>query len=316
MTARPEIITVTLNPCIDKTVQVCAFSTGATNRILSSREEIGGKGINVSRALCGSGIPTLTACVLAQDRALQLRSEFRDRQMPLLLQESNGSTRVNLKIIDTTTGEMTELNEAGQPIADAADQLWTQIEPFLPTAKLLVLSGSLPPQTEPRIYAQWMRKSAEYGVVTILDAAGDALQYGTAAKPHAVKPNIEEFRALVDAPLSGIPQIGSHMRRLNAEGIDTVVVSLGADGALFAKNGTLLHAKPFPITVGSAAAAGDAMVAMLAVAHLRGLSLQETAKLACAAGTLTAEKQGTQTASFGEAAAAADQIRIEDYSAL
>ena len=47
----PVIITLTLNPAIDETVEVDHFSEGDTNRVGAIRRDIGGKGINVARVL-------------------------------------------------------------------------------------------------------------------------------------------------------------------------------------------------------------------------------------------------------------------------
>ena len=80
---------------------------------------------------------------------------------------------------------------------------------------------------------------------------------------------------------------------------------------MFVRDSLAVRTYPLPIEVGSAAAAGDAMVAMLAYATLRGMTLVETAKLMTAAGSLTASLPGTQVCTFAEAVEAAKEIRTE-----
>ena len=307
---KPEIITLTLNPCIDKTIQVQGFKPGQTNRVLSSREDVGGKGLNVSRVLCGSGANVLTAGLAAENCIKKINTEFAARDVPTLFVQSNGKTRVNLKIIDDCTGRMTELNEPGFPVGNAAQTLSRELEPLLRTAKLLTLSGSLPPDVPADAYRIYIEQSKSFGLKVILDADHDAMRQGVEAAPYAVKPNLAELEHLAGHPLNDTAQIFGQIQRLHAHGISLVCVSMGANGALFSQGGTILHTKPFPIRVGSPAAAGDSMTAMLAYGVLHAMPLPEIARLACAAGTCTAAKNGTQTASFAEILAHANEVII------
>ena len=313
---RPKIITLTLNPCIDKTVQVCAFRPGGTNRAMSSREDIGGKGLNVSRVLRGCGLSVLTAGIASADSKERIESEFAANGMPTLFLPAEGRTRVNLKIIDTETGDMTELNETGSPVGDAADRLREALLPYLTDAQVLVLSGSLPPDVSPAFYRDCILTARRYGVKTILDADNEAMRLGVQASPYAVKPNLSELEHWAGMPLHDTASVCAQIQKLHDKGVSLVCVSMGADGALFSQNGQTLRAVPFPIAVGSPAAAGDAMAAMLAFGIAKQLPLDDMARLACAAGTCTAEKAGTQTADYPQILARANAIQIRKENVL
>lgn len=309
-----KIVTVTLNPCIDKTVQVCAFAAGKTNRVLSSREDVGGKGINVARVLRGSGVPVLAAGVVPSDGSAPVENALRDADAQTMLLETAGRLRVNLKITDSDVGTLTELNEPGTAGADAAQELFSQLLPTLRKGDVLTLCGSLPPDADRTLYRDWIRQANAKGVRCILDADGDALRFGVEAAPYAVKPNLAEMQALTGVHLTTPRQIVPHIRRLHERGIAVVAVSLGADGLLLSDGRRILHALPFPIRVASCTGAGDAAVAMLAFAAAKDLPAETAARLACAAGTCTAATEGTQTASFAQTQTYAPQVRLIDLS--
>ena len=306
----PQIITLTLNPCIDKTVQVSGFRAKQMNHVLSSREDVGGKGLNVSRVLCGCGLSVLTAGIASGDALPKIKEEFDARNMPTHFVQAGGKTRVNLKIIDMQSGDMTELNETGAPVGSAYQTLLDTLVPLICCTKVLVLSGSLPPDVPKSVYHDLIVQANACGVRVVLDADGDAMRQGVQAKPFAVKPNLAELEHLAGHTLTTEKQILEQIRILHDQGVSLVCVSMGEDGAFVSKNGTVLHTKPFPIRVGSPAAAGDAMAAMLAYGVAQTLPLPEIASLACAAGTCTAEKEGTQTADFKQITDRAKDVTV------
>ena len=308
---KPRIITVTLNPCLDKTVEVSAFAAGKTNRVLSSRTDVGGKGVNVARALRGCGVPFAAAGLFAGANGRKLVSDLGHLNVPCAFCEAEGETRVNLKIIDTQSGEMTELNEKGFAAGSAYKAFLKMLQQMLPDADVLTLSGSLPPDLGADVYRDLIDIAHSYGVRVILDADGDALRKGIRAKPYAVKPNFAEFRSLVGKDVQTVSEIVSAARELTARGIELVAVSCGANGAVFVQGTQAVRTVPFPIAVGSAAAAGDSMVAALAWSLVQGLTLIETAKLMTAAGTCTASLAGTQVAPLAEAIARASDVRVQ-----
>lgn len=308
---KPKIITVTLNPCMDKTMEVARFTAGQTNRVLSSRTDVGGKGVNVARVLCGCGEPFVAAGLVAGTYGRKIVDYLESLGVLCAFCEAEGETRVNLKILDTEDGSMTELNEKGFDAGSAYADFKEALLMFLPDAEVLVLSGSVPPDLGTAVYRELTALAASFGVKTILDADGMFLREGIEAKPYAVKPNLRELETLTGHELTTIEQIVEAARAILCQGVKLVCVSMGEHGALFARDSLVIQATPFPIEVGSAAAAGDSMVAMLAYAMVRGQTLMDTARLMTAAGTLTASLPGTQVASFEEILAHADQIKTE-----
>ena len=311
MKPKPKIITVTLNPCMDKTVEVADFALGKTNRVLQSRTDIGGKGVNVSRVLAGCGVDFVATGLVAGQNGRKLVDCLEGMDILTAFCEADGETRVNLKIVDVHTGAMTEINEKGFPAGKAFAEFCEALMLFLPEADVLVLSGSVPPDLGDNVYQELTALGNSLGVKVLLDADGALLQKGIASKPYAVKPNKAELETLVGRTLFTTEDILFEAKKLNEQGIDLVVVSLGAEGALFVRDSLAVRTEPLPIEVGSPTGAGDSMVAMLAYATVKNLTLVETAKLMTAAGSLTASLPGTQVCTFAEASEEAKNVRTE-----
>lgn len=307
---KPKIVTVTLNPCMDKTVETSSFGVGRTNRVLTSRTDVGGKGVNVARALIGCGVEFAATGIAAGLNGRRLVEALENMGVPCAFCAAQGETRVNLKVLDLSTGEMTELNERGSEAGDAYAAFLKTLRQFLPDADVLTLSGSLPPDLGADVYYDLTAEANRLGVRVILDADGDALRRGIQAKPYAIKPNLAEFRALVGEDVRTVPEIVAAARKLIADGVGMVAVSCGAEGAVIVRGALAIQTIPFLIAVGSAAAAGDSMVAALAWSLVQERTLIEAAKIMTAAGTCTASLPGTQVATLNDALARAQDVPI------
>lgn len=132
------------------------------------------------------------------------------------------------------------------------------------------------------LYAALIARLKTLGRLTVLDASGEALAQGLLAGPTLVKPNRAELEQLVGQSLVGLDEVAQAARSLLEHDIRRVVVSLGEQGALFVEREQVLQALPPTVKVESTVGAGDAMVAALVLAELRGLDLAATARLATA----------------------------------
>lgn len=272
---------MTLNPCIDRTIYFKKFKQGATNYVDNLTEEAAGKGINVAVGLAHIGVPVKALGFAYADNAAFLYAKLEAEQIPYAFVELPGRMRVNQKLFDLSTREMTECNERGQAVnSDGMERIMRLLEKELQDAEIIVLSGSVPPGVEKDIYARMIRMAHEKGVKTLLDASGELMRLGCGEKPYLIKPNEEEFIAAFlqddgnkitvdkqtdDRLLSEKmePRVLEKAQELAASGIRYVCISLGEDGMLLTdKNGTQKHpAKSADIR--SLQGAGDAMVAGL-----------------------------------------------------
>ena len=226
------IVTVTLTPALDKTVVIPRFSVGEVNRIQSLRLDAGGKGINVSktlRALGGESVATGLvgggAGKFIEDSLLAMGVESDFIHVP-------GETRTNLKVIDPELHTNTDVNEPGAAVnAETLEALLARVERRVGSGDVVVLAGKAPPTAPDTLFADWCRRLRKKGADVYMDADGALLIEGVKAKPTLIKPNDAELERVIGHKVSSMEEIVKAARQLAADGIDTVVVSLGGDGA-------------------------------------------------------------------------------------
>lgn len=280
------IITVTLNPALDRSLSVPQFTANAVNRAMDSRLDPGGKGINVTKVLHAMGIDSLATGFLGGSvgdaiatalNALDIRHDF--VHVP-------GETRTNLKIFDPFRKTYTDINEPGHPVS--AEDLAQLEEKLLALAKpgdLVLFAGSAPRGVAENLTSDWAKMLSARGVLVAADQDGGQLKAMLAANPYLIKPNDIELKTLLTLPDTELPTLVQAARRLVKGGIAHVVTSLGARGALFADEQGVLIVNGVSVDAVSTVGAGDALTAALLFATERKLSREETAKLAVATAT-------------------------------
>ena len=287
------IVTVTPNPAVDRTVSIRRFTIGTTNRAVAERVDIGGKGINVARHLARLGCDVVAAGFLDAGDLHGVIPALAVHGIQSDFVRVPGDTRMNLKILDPVTGQETEINERGALLAaDAVPALLETLRLLAPRCAVMVFSGSLPPGAPADLYAQAIELAAAAGVKTVLDAAGDALRHGMAAKPDLVKPNRAEAEELLGVSLSSEAELVAGATRIVEYGARMAIISLGADGAVCATVDGAWRARAPQIAARNTVGSGDAMVAALAWALTQSLSAPEALRVATALGSATAASDG------------------------
>ncbi|GAA1970912.1 1-phosphofructokinase family hexose kinase [Nocardioides panacihumi] len=255
------IVTVTLNPAWDVTYPMGALRPGQTHRVGEASGRAGGKGINVSRVLHQLGHPTLAVGLYGGEPGRAVHEDLARSGTPYHLVDGGpiARTRTTVTLVETG-GRATVLCEPG-PAADSID--WAAVREsvvdLLDCARVLVLSGSLPPAVPLDAYAELTTAARARGVPVVVDAEGPALMASLAARPDVVKPNRDELREA-----TGLDDPGEGAAALRRAGAGAVVVSLGPDGMLADVGGQVWLARPPAIRVANPTGAGDAAVAAVA----------------------------------------------------
>jgi 1-phosphofructokinase len=192
-----------------------------------------------------------------------------------------GETRVGIKITDPVLKETTDINFPGaEPLPSDLAALRSAIDQI--DAEWFVIAGSLPPGVETTIYRDLTQSLKTRGRKVALDTSGETLNHAIEALPAFIKPNIHELEGLVGRALPSREAVVGAARELVARGIEMVVVSMGEQGACFIGAEGVIFATPPTIEVRSTVGAGDAMVAGVLSAKLRGLPLTDVARLSTA----------------------------------
>lgn len=288
------ILTVTLNASIDKAYYLAEpLQPGKVMRVKECRNTAGGKGLNVSRVvkLCGG-----------QVLATGLVGGFNGQYLEYLLKEDKiasqfthvaGETRSCINVLESAYGS-TEFLEAGCQISQAElAEFITNYRALLADIEVVTLSGSLPQGVSQSVYVTLIDLAKKAGKQVLLDSSGESFRLGLAAKPSLIKPNKDELEAFFGVEISSTEETIAYAKKLAAEGIDYVVISLGGDGAVLLHDGVTYHAKPQPIKPVNTVGCGDSMVAALALGLERKDSPEECLKYAVAVGTANALSQRT-----------------------
>jgi 1-phosphofructokinase len=307
----PGIVTVTLNPAVDRTMSVPGFAVGRTNRASIEQIDPGGKGINVAKALRQFGCPVLAMGFLAGNNGQWIRDALASRNIRAAFLNVPGETRVNLKIKDPETGSETEINEPGFSVLPKhLSALEREIEAAACPLAVVVLSGSLPPGVPCDIYARFIRIARERGARSILDTTEEALRQGILAAPDLVKPNLAEAGELLGGPIRGEGELAAAARKLLELGARAAVISCGVDGAVAVDGRACFRAQPPLIHASSSVGSGDAMVAAMAWSMIRGVPFEEAFRFATAAGTATAAMNGSGIAELAAIRDLVPQVRL------
>jgi 1-phosphofructokinase family hexose kinase len=192
------ILTVTLNAAIDRTVAVPNFRLGHRHRAVESRTVAGGKGINVARALKLLGRPVIATGFSGGPTGARLLEQLRNEAVLTDFTQIAAETRINLAVIDPTSGEQTEINERGPAVSpEEVESFVARLRYLADGAELCVLAGTLPPGAGDDLYARLVKDLSERGVPVVLDAEGGSMLAGLRAGASVVTPNEREAEELV-----------------------------------------------------------------------------------------------------------------------
>lgn len=284
------IVTVTMNPAIDKTVEIDSLLPGGLNRIQRVEYDAGGKGINVSKTIHELGGESIATGFLGGNAGKTIESVLNDRNIKNDFLWVEGETRTNTKVFEAN-GAVTELNEPGPVITkEQIEELLKKLEGYAGEETLFILAGSIPNGVDKNVYADIIRLAHEKGAKVLLDADGELFRKALPAGPDIIKPNrveLEEY-AGIDYRASD-EELLKLAKGLMDTGIETVAVSMGKSGAMIVRPEYEVRCPSLSVKAHSTVGAGDAMVAALAYSWDQKLDDEETVRLcmATSAGAVT-----------------------------
>lgn len=289
------IVTVTLNPALDKTAELDALTLGGLNRLRNIVTDAGGKGINVSKMIAAlGGVSVATGFVGGIEGGQLVRMIAQDGIRSEFIQV-NGRTRTNLKVLDQGA-RLTEFNEPGVVVSEQeAANLIGKIADYAGADSLFVLSGSLCQGVETEFYARLIRIIHNSGGVVFLDADGDAFRAALTEKPDFIKPNsyelIEYFHI---GEVTGLEELNELCLRFLELGVHKFALSMGVDGALFVDGEQTLYAPGLAVEAHSAVGAGDSMLGAFAYAAEYRIPWDQASALALASSAGAVMTAGTK----------------------
>lgn len=283
------ITTVTLNTAVDKLYLVEDVQPDTVMRVQRVSNTAGGKGLNVSKVAALCGAPVRAMGFLGGFAGGYVRSLLSAQGITPTFTEISGETRSCINIRNMATGRHTEYLEPGVPVT--SEELNAFLQEFtkaVPDASVITVSGSVPKGTPNSFYATLVQTARNAGKPLLLDTSGALLRNAVAAKPTLIKPNTDEIEQLLGARPNTREEMLAAAEKLHKNGIDYVILSLGAQGALMAcREGNFWGITP-DIPVVNTVGCGDAMMAGFAVSMAKNKSPEEMLRFATAVSTANA----------------------------
>ena len=305
------ITTVCMNPSFDKTAVVDRLLPGGLNRLHNVRYDAGGKGLNVAIVLKRLGVQTVCVGCVGEMDEREFLSLVQAEQVEFAYLRLPGKTRTNLKILDQETGSVTEFNEPGLTMDDAQFAVLMELlKTKASGSRFVVLSGRLPMGRHADTYLRCMQ--ALQGTACVLDATGEALRLGLAAKPYLIKPNLPELEGLMGRECKTLRSIRDAALELVEQGAQHVIVSMGKYGAVYTDGRHTLFAPSVQVEARSTVGAGDAMVGGVLMALDQGAPVEDSLRYGVAAGCASVMTDGTQLLNVSDFEALLPKVTLQE----
>ena len=288
------ILTVTLNPCIDKSSGVALLKPESKLRCTEIVNEPGGGGINVSKALQKLGTPSVALFPAGGHNGNMLCSLLKDEGILFHAVDTKEETRENWVVLENSTNKQFRFVFPGREVREATIKtLVDQIRSFAPS--FVVASGSLPPGLPDYFYGLIVKNASAVGAKCIVDTSGSALQALKGKKAYLIKPNTGELCKMLNVEWLDKNEIPDAAQQAISDGFaEIIVVSMGAEGAWLVSHDKRYFVEAPPVEKRSSVGAGDSMVAGITHSLQNNLTLREAIRFGVACGSAATMNEGTQ----------------------
>ena len=304
------IVTLTINPTIDRVISVDRLAFEDRAYINSSRESAGGRGINASCVIHSFGGQTLAVLICGGDAGKRLQEHLQHDGLPFQVVPVENEIRTNLTITDKH-GLTVNLNAGGPTLSKVeVARVERAVKETLDRASWLMICGSTPPGVPPSFYGRLIAAARKKKVKTLLHADGEALRLGIEERPTLATPNQQEAERLLGRTLLTRTHYLEAAERMRKMGPESVVLSLGSRGAVGAFREGLFEALPPRVDAVCPIGAGDALSAAFTWAMERKNNEVEALRWGVAAGTASARLPGMKFATLEQTQEIYKQVEL------
>ncbi len=288
------ILTVTLNPCIDKSSRVEKLKPESKLRCTEVVNEPGGGGINVSKALKKLDASSVALFPAGGHNGNMLCSLLKTEGILFHAVDTYVETRENWIVLETSLNNQYRFTFPGREVLeDTIKQLVDQIRSFSPS--FVVASGSLPPGLPDYFYGLIVKNAAAVGAKCIVDTSGPALQALKGKQAYMIKPNIGELCKMLNVDWLDKSEVPDAAQQAIMDGFaELIVVSMGGDGAWLVSSDEKHFVAAPPVDKKSTVGAGDSMVAGITYSLQKNIDLHNALRFGVACGSAATMNDGTQ----------------------
>lgn len=288
-----NIITLTLNPAVDVHCQIDTFIPFHENLAEITSRDLGGKGINISRALFTNGISSIPVILMGDESQAEFREGLKNQIPKPMFLNVKGRVRENITI--HSSEEETRISFRGFTVpADTLQKLMQYFLKFSLEDSIITFTGSIPNGISKEGVVLFLLDLKKKGAKLVIDSKSVTLEELLMIKPWLIKPNADEIQEYLGHETS-IDMLAAEAKRLHQAGIENVMISLGENGALMCGDETVYHGTVPAIEVKSTIGAGDSTIAGFLAAYMKGecSKPEELLRTAAAFGTAACLREGT-----------------------
>ena len=283
------ILTVTLNPVIDKTVNIPQFRMGGDFREEHLSISAGGKGINVSQVLTHLRVKNVATGFLSVNGGGYIEEELECQKIPYDFHPISGGVRTSLTIIDPTSVNLTRIMERGPRVTlPTVLAFKVRYRKLLKNANAVILSGRNIPGAPHSLYGDLIRIAHEEGVISVFDTSGKPYSLGLKKKPFLIKPNIEEAEEVLGTRLRTMSEIKKAAIEFYRRGVKIVTITCGSKGAVVFDGKAMVYATTPKIKRINPVGCGDSFTAGFIAKLTSNKSIEECVRCAIACGSANA----------------------------
>ena len=290
------IVTVTLNAAIDRTLTVPNFQLGHRHRASQGLTLAGGKGINVARALKRLDVPVVATGLAGGRTGTRIVEELTSEAILNDFVRIADESRTSTAVVDPTAGSYTEINEWGPHVEpEELTMLREKISYLARAADMVVFSGTLPRGVDEAFYAETIRDLNRRNVRSVLDSEGSPLRLGVEAEPFLVTPNQREAEGLVGQEFRDDEDYLMAVDRIADQGARNVLITSETRSFGLFREDRKRHrfrAVAPEVEPVSAVGSGDVLLAAFLAARLADRPLEESLRVAVAAGAASTLEVG------------------------
>ena len=305
------ILTMTLNPCVSRTLHVARLRTNYFDR--TNRVELiaGGKGTNVARVLRTLGVPVKAFALLGGETGKLYARLVKEEDIPLVPAWIDVPTRTETFILENNTNRwIGVLEEAPMVPNTEIDAVRDKMIASLKGARYAVISGSVPSVNLAGVYRQVLEAAHARGIVTALDTYGRALADAIAAGPFMAKPNRKECEALVGHRIRNAKSAKRALAFMHQHGVRLAVITVGRRGFYAGYEGTFYAVEAPKVREVNPLGCGDAVTAGLLFGLSNDLPIEQALRWGAAAGAANATVWAAGTCTADQVRALLEQPRI------
>jgi 6-phosphofructokinase 2 len=304
------IYTVTLNPVLDRIVEVEELIYDDVNTVVKEKKYPEGKGIYVSRVIKELGGQSIAMGFVGGYNGLEIIGRLVNEGIICDFTKIHNESRAHITIFQRKKKLQTLLSTICPAISQIeVDEFFRKVQE-IPANSYVVISGNTPQGMSDSFYAQLITTLKERDIKVILDTDEEALKRGADAGPYLIKPNIHEFGRLVENNVSEVEDIIKYAKPYEDK-IKYIVVSMGAKGVVGISKEGNFYVIPPKINVRSSIGAGDSLVAGIIFALSENAPFEDALALGVACGTASSLNPGSDLCKMNDVNMVKKDVRIE-----